>query len=324
MTAQIIAFDTRAQIGLRPPDSVSHNITPAQGGSAVHYGGGGTTGITEASSHDKCRAQWRAWQNYHMDTKGWVDIAYTGGFCQHGYAMAGRGMGVRTAANGTNDANQRFYAFVFVGCADDTPTTKALDALDWWLVEARRNGAGLLVKPHSTFFSTACPGGVLRSYAITRDGKSIPAPYVPPPPPPPPASPPPAVYVKRTPRAVGVVQRGSTGPLVVVYQRILYLTADGIYGPKTESAVRLFQQGHGLTADGDIGPLTARALLAVQGNLSRGDTGRAVYLLQWIGNLVRDGVFGASTDTATRQMQTWAGLPADGIVGPLTRAKIVR
>ena len=177
MTAQIAGFDTRAEVGLYAPTAVSTLITPGDGGVAVHWGGDGSTRITGDSSHAACRELWRAWQDYHVHGHGWWDIAYTGGFCQHGYALAGRGYGRRTAANGTNDANQRFYAVVWLGCSGDTPTDAALDALDWWLVDARHAGsAGNEVKPHRAFFGTECPGDFLTGRAGQRDGKGVPKP----------------------------------------------------------------------------------------------------------------------------------------------------
>ena len=57
-----------------------------------------------------------------------------------------------------------------------------------------------------------------------------------------------------------VLKLGSKGEEVRVLQRSLSLTADGIFGPKTESAVKAFQSGHGLVADGIVGSKTWAAL----------------------------------------------------------------
>lgn len=63
-------------------------------------------------------------------------------------------------------------------------------------------------------------------------------------------------------------------------------------------------------------------------NFKRGAKGNDVRWLQYILNkrgyhLVCDGIFGAKTDEATRAFQADNGLVPDGIVGPLTRAKLV-
>ena len=40
------------------------------------------------------------------------------------------------------------------------------------------------------------------------------------------------------------------------------LAVDGIFGPKTATAVRGFQRALGITVDGIVGPLTWRALVS--------------------------------------------------------------
>lgn len=177
MAARIAGFVSRADAGLRSPRSRSRRVWPDQGGVAVHYGGAGKP----PSSHAGCVATWRGWQSYHMNTHGWVDIAYNFGFCNHGYVFAGRGMGVRSAANGTNDANSRFLAAVWIGGGSYTPTRQALDALEWIIAEVRTKGdGGSSVRPHRYFKSTTCCGDYLSDVtaryhrqAITREDEDM-------------------------------------------------------------------------------------------------------------------------------------------------------
>lgn len=58
-----------------------------------------------------------------------------------------------------------------------------------------------------------------------------------------------------------VIRKGSRGPLVAEVQATLGLTADGIFGPGTERAVKQWQQDHGLAADGIVGPRTLEKML---------------------------------------------------------------
>ena len=52
------------------------------------------------------------------------------------------------------------------------------------------------------------------------------------------------------------LRRGDHGNRVTGLQRQLGLTADGLFGLKTQTAVKAFQTAHGLVADGVVGPST--------------------------------------------------------------------
>ncbi|PSL24460.1 peptidoglycan recognition protein family protein [Chitinophaga ginsengisoli] len=55
------------------------------------------------------------------------------------------------------------------------------------------------------------------------------------------------------------IRRGDTGELVRIMQSKLGLTQDGVFGPKTEAAVRQFQRDHQLVPDGIVGPKSWKA-----------------------------------------------------------------
>jgi peptidoglycan hydrolase-like protein with peptidoglycan-binding domain len=135
---------------------------------------------------------------------------------------------------------------------------------------------------------------------------------------------------------------GSAEPLsgvaalqVALHMRDIYPAAiDGLLGPKTVAAVRVFQRRHHLTVDGIPGPQTRAAL----GRYSRyrlggrvlelGDSGWDVSEAQFLlrahgfapGRL--DGFLGAHSEAAVRRFQRASGLTADGEVGPATIASL--
>lgn len=57
------------------------------------------------------------------------------------------------------------------------------------------------------------------------------------------------------------LRSGARGDDVRTLQRELQIAADGLFGPKTEEAVILYQGEHGLTVDGVVGPRTWAVLL---------------------------------------------------------------
>ena len=111
---------------------------------------------------------------------------------------------------------------------------------------------------------------------------------------------------------------------------------DGIFGPKTDAAVRAFQMDKHLAVDGIVGPATWRALILTVRRGSHGDAVRGVQEEFQFRNLSGDpskgpkidGDFGPKTDAAVRAFQQalHAGIPSiavDGIVGPVTWQALV-
>jgi hypothetical protein len=121
----------------------------------------------EQRLHRNCAARVKGMQRFHIEDRGWLDVAYSHVFCGHGYVFVGRGFGVRSAANGTTKANDRYFAVCFLG--DDSAgrndvTPEARRALEHLLLEYRRRyPQATEVRPHSDFVATACPGDELRA-----------------------------------------------------------------------------------------------------------------------------------------------------------------
>lgn len=112
--------------------------------------------------HAQCAGIVRGFQAYHVDTMGWADIAYNAVVCPHGYVFEGRGLGKRSAANGTTAANSASYAICFMGGEGDTFTPEARDgindAAEWLVPGTRRWGV------HRDWVSTACPGDEITAW----------------------------------------------------------------------------------------------------------------------------------------------------------------
>ncbi|AKG22697.1 peptidoglycan-binding domain-containing protein [Calothrix sp. 336/3] len=117
---------------------------------------------------------------------------------------------------------------------------------------------------------------------------------------------------------------GSSGACVFPGTEVI----DGVFGAKTEAAVKLFQGKMFLTQDGVVGNKTWRSLFlnapVDMPILKKGSTGNLVKLMQQrlaIGGYnvgAIDSSFGAKTEAAVKQLQTDTGLPVDGIVGDRT------
>ena len=157
------------------------------------------------------------------------------------------------------------------------------------------------------------------------------------------------------------IRQGSRGPYVTVIQTELNRISrnypaiprigevDGIFGPRTEAAVRKFQEVFGLDVDGVVGKSTWYALVrlytavlslselrsqgqqfysvdwAYPSGLQQGARGDKVRHLQYMLSVLSeyipripevqvDGIFGPATRTAVLAAQGWFGLPQTGVV----------
>ena len=147
-----------------------------------------------------------------------------------------------------------------------------------------------------------------------------------------------------------VIVNGARGDQVVNLQKSLKKLGfdpgviDGIFGGKTEAAVKQFQASKGLLVDGKVGPNTKASLCSALGaapeepidascdtspgvivNGARGD--QVVNLQKSLKKLgfdpgVIDGIFGGKTEAAVKQFQASNSLVVDGKVGPNTKASL--
>lgn len=153
-------------------------------------------------------------------------------------------------------------------------------------------------------------------------------------------------------RSVFAIQR-DLNRISQSFPAIPKIAIDGIYGPNTEAAVRVFQSVFGLEPDGIVGRNTWYAIERVYvgvlqlselqseglrfedisfefpGGLSVGDTGERVSQLQYmlavisefvpnVPMLAVDGVFGPNTRDAVYAFQSFSGLPITGVVDDAT------
>lgn len=133
------------------------------------------------------------------------------------------------------------------------------------------------------------------------------------------------------------IRYGSRGTDVKVWQRILGVNDDGLFGRQTEAATKKWQSEHGLVADGIVGTRSwaaASSVAQVQSNPPKapsivkvgntatktetvryGSRGPAVVAVQQILGVSPTGIFDSKTRSAVTSFQKSRGLKADGIVG---------
>jgi len=119
----------------------------------------------------------RSWQDYHMDDKGWSDIAYQEAYDQAGNTYILRGLDMQSGANGDEDGNEENGAALLILAPGEQPSEAMITAVRGGVARHRglfRNSRG--VKGHSDVRPepTSCPGPIV--LAMIRAGAFEPRP----------------------------------------------------------------------------------------------------------------------------------------------------
>ncbi|MGH7342806.1 MAG: hypothetical protein ACREKH_20165 [Candidatus Rokuibacteriota bacterium] len=177
-------FVSRAGWGARTP--TCHPTNFRLEGLTIHYSGPSPwTGVDRSSPerflatalHSRCASIWRAFEAFHMDSRGGCCIFYHCGGCPHGTRFEGRPHTMRSGAQGTDDGNFRSFGIqTLMGLGDPLTDASKLALLD----EETRLGVPFRWG-HRDWKSTSCPGDPAYEWRLA--GFPSPTPVVQPPPP---------------------------------------------------------------------------------------------------------------------------------------------
>lgn len=122
-----------------------------------------------AFEHSECAGKVRGIQTFHKVSRGWADIAYNFVACPHGFVFEGRGVGVKSAANGDTQTNEDWYAVCYLGGVNDGLTDEGKAGFTFAIQLLRRAGAGQRVNGHRDHKATSCPGDTIYAWLQTAD-----------------------------------------------------------------------------------------------------------------------------------------------------------
>ncbi|GAA2774541.1 hypothetical protein GCM10019017_18670 [Streptomyces showdoensis] len=307
--------------GSRPPSAPVKLLATAPHKIIVHH-----TATPNSTDYSQAHAfaLSRSIQDSHMDEKGWIDSGQHFTISRGGWITEGRHSSAAALAGGTQQVESAHCTgqnTVAVGIENEGTysTVDPLSAQYAKLVDlcayicAQYGLRAYQIFGHRDFNNTECPGD--RLYAMLPQLRADVA-----------------ARIGGSPSWSGwpVARLGDTGERVRSLQHLLNsrgstLTADGSFGPATESAVRAFQTTNRAGVDGVAGNQTWHQLSAP---LGRGAAGDAVKALQVQLNargqaLVVDGSFGSGTEAGVRAFQTSAALPVDGVADARTWSRLL-
>lgn len=168
----------RSAWGARAPRGSTSLAPSVVVGEALHWPGMAKP-IDAVGDAGKARvaSALRGWQNYHMDDRGWSDIAYQIAIDQVGRAWTLRGLNIRSAANGDATVNKLYGAFLLILAPGEQPSAAMKAAVKNVIRDfrARMPHASATPKGHKDVRAagTDCPGPL--AYAAIQHGDFTPS-----------------------------------------------------------------------------------------------------------------------------------------------------
>jgi hypothetical protein len=165
----MVEYLPRSAWNARPPTAGPGNLTPSRvQGAVIHWPGTGSTKVIHTKA--AVASALRGWQDYHMDGRGWSDIAYQVAVDQAGRAWTLRGLRTQSGANGDADVNERYGAILLVLVTGEQPSAAMKATTRAVIADFRKIfPQGTAIRPHSAVRPepTDCPGDPARA-AIAR------------------------------------------------------------------------------------------------------------------------------------------------------------
>jgi hypothetical protein len=150
----------------------------ARYGFTIHWNGPAARCVDQP--HSRCQNFWAAVRNYHVNTKGWSDIAYSFGVCPHGVRFTGRGWTKSQFANGEDvvgpdDGGDKYWFTVLAFLGEgEVPTSEMVEGVRALIAEGRSSGrCGPRVLPHNAFKRKTCPGTEFTIHAKAWDDQPL-------------------------------------------------------------------------------------------------------------------------------------------------------
>lgn len=159
-----MTYQNRSKWGARPATSGPGKLEPRKViGIALHWPAMSKplTGVEAVAN------ALRDWQAYHMDTKGWSDIAYQEAIDQAGNVYGLRGLRTQPGANGDRPTNERYGALLLVLAPGEQPTDAMVKAVRRRIRRHRDlfpRSTGIVGHGEIRPEPTACPGQIVQGH----------------------------------------------------------------------------------------------------------------------------------------------------------------